>query len=368
MRSPNSNHVAGEQPQAEILHIIPKLSTEARSVSSYAFHIAKKLWQDYQIASHFLVCQRSDGDPLTEGDFPVFILPQKTSRSFAEQIPARISHILVHYSGASYAKGKMDAPFWLQEGLQMVVRSRQLPVFLLFHDLPSADLNQMKWVNPIGGMVAYRIAKQADVAIAFNVRLQAILGKWLQRDVRCIPQSAYMRELRFVPSLCDRYQRAVVMGSHSHLHRYERKWETVVEACQHLDIDEIYDIAPTLQVQVATAPNFDWMDTGKMLPGDVAYVLLNSRVGFFSHRTATNLEDSEIFAAYCAHGLLPIGLDGVPDAIGSLQLGTHYLQIPVPLAYTSEEKLQAIADRAHQWYRDHRWYQHARFFASLILD
>jgi hypothetical protein len=368
MRSPNPNQVAGEQPQKVVLQIIPKLSPEVRSASNYAFHLAKKLWQEYQIASHFLVCQSKDGSSIPETDFPVVLLPQKTSKSFLDQISPAVTHIIVHYSGAAYAKGKMDAPFWLQEGLQAVVRSRPIRVLMVFHDMPAAEFQQMKWVNPIGGMVAYRIAKQADVAIALNVRLRAILEKWLQREVCCLPQSTYMGEPPRISPLRDRYRRAVVMGSHSHFHRYEQKCDILAQICNQLHIQEIYDIEPTLQFQVANAPNFCWQNTGKLQPSDIGHILLNAWVGFFSHRTASNLEDSEIFTAYCAHGLVPISIDGVTSGIHSLQLGTHYLQVPIPAANTGEDKLQAIADCAHQWYRDRRWYQNARFFASLILD
>ncbi len=371
MRSPNPNQVAGEQPQKVVLQILPKLSTEIGSASNYAFHLAKKLWQEYQIASHFLVCQSKDGFSIPETDFPVVLLPQKTSKSFVDQVSPTITHIIVHYSGAAYAKGKMDAPFWLQEGLQAVVRSRQVRVLLVFHDMPAAEFQQMKWVNPIGGMVAYRIAKQADVAIALNVRLQAILKKWLQREVRCLPQSPYMGESPAVSPLRDRYRRAVVMGSHSHLHRYEQKCDILVQICRQLGIQEVYDIGPSLQVQVANAPKFCWQHTGKMQPSEIGHILFNAWVGFFSHRTASNLEDSEIFTAYCAHGLVPISIDEITNGtngIGSLQLGTHYLQVPIPTADTGEDNLQAIADRAHQWYCDRRWNQNVRFFASLMLD
>jgi hypothetical protein len=365
MRSPNPNQVAGEQPQKSVLQIIPKVSTEICSVSNYAFHLAKKLWQDSQISSHFLVCQVSDRASVTQTDFPVLILPQKTSKSFLEQIPPEVTHILLHYSGAAYAKGKMDAPFWLQEGLQAVRRSRQVQVLVIFHDMPVAEFQQMKWVNPIGGMVAYRIAQQADVAIALNVRLQAILEKWLQREVRCLPQPDYLEKPPIIPPLRDRYRRAVVLGSHSPLRCHQQKCDDVAQTCRDLGMQEIYDIAPTLQVQVATSPQFDWVDRGKMQPSEIGWILLNAWIGFFSAKTASHLERSETFAAYCAHGVVPIGMNGVPETVGSLKRGTHYLQIPV-VTKTNEDRLQGVADRAHQWYRDRCWHRNAQFVAALI--
>ena len=58
------------------------------------------------------------------------------------------------------------------------------------------------------------------------------------------------------------------------------------------------------------------------------------------------LLDRSIFAAYCAHGMVPICAADAPAA-GDRTSPPH------AAPETPGEHHQAVADRAHRWYRDH---------------
>ena len=80
---------------------------------------------------------------------------------------------------------------------------------------------------------------------------------------------------------------------------------------------------------------------------DAPAVFGESLAGFFTY-PAPYLGKSGIFAAYCAHGLVPVTTadNRRPNADG-LQAGIHYL------VGTEGNPPEAVARAAHAWYRQH---------------
>jgi hypothetical protein len=94
----------------------------------------------------------------------------------------------------------------------------------------------------------------------------------------------------------------------------------------------------------------------------VSELLAGSLAGFVGY-PAPFLAKSTIFAAYCAHRVLPI------CAWSRSRNGE-----PVPPFWTPREgedvipgHLQALADRAHTWYGGHTASRHAVAFSDLLF-
>jgi hypothetical protein len=96
--------------------------------------------------------------------------------------------------------------------------------------------------------------------------------------------------------------------------------------------------------------------------------LLNSLAGFFDYNP-DYLAKSTIFAAYCAHGLLPVSARCSTLPLDRIEAGKHYW---IPEDQTKGWKnlveLQVIADNAHTWYQTHNLSVQAKTFAAVFTN
>jgi hypothetical protein len=76
------------------------------------------------------------------------------------------------------------------------------------------------------------------------------------------------------------------------------------------------------------------------------------------------LPKSGIFAAYCAHGVLPVCVwDGRQPGDGTPATGRHYWDgVPARAG-----NFQAMAEAARAWYLEHSSQQQAETFRRLVL-
>jgi len=77
------------------------------------------------------------------------------------------------------------------------------------------------------------------------------------------------------------------------------------------------------------------------------------------------LGKSTIFAAYCAHGLLPVSAKGSKLPVDGIESGKHYW---IPDSLNNLDEVQAIAQNAHQWYQPHSLSLQAKTFAINLTD
>ncbi len=134
-------------------------------------------------------------------------------------------------------------------------------------------------------------------------------------------------------------------------------------ACRRLAIEEICDVGPpisTVPGRVGPAA----VSCRGLLPGEeVSALLASSRAGYIAY-PAYFLPKSTIFAAYAAHGVLPVR--GWPRARerppGELRPNVHFWE---PLADQAGDP-GAIAAAAREWYLGHRLEVQAAAFARLL--
>jgi hypothetical protein len=95
--------------------------------------------------------------------------------------------------------------------------------------------------------------------------------------------------------------------------------------------------------------------------------LLNSIAGFFDYNPDF-LAKSGIFAAYCAHGLLPVSARCSALPVDSIEAGKHYWMPDGSTTGLKELELQAIANNAHTWYQTHNLSVQARIFYKHLTN
>jgi hypothetical protein len=139
--------------------------------------------------------------------------------------------------------------------------------------------------------------------------------------------------------------------------QYRRSLES---ACSDLRVEQILDIGPPLgflpelPVPVRTC--------GRLEAAEVAGLLRQCRFGFSSYPTAW-LGKSGIFAAYCAHGCIPVA----PAECRQAEIGrgggapVHFCDTPA-----SATEWPLLQRRVRDWYWPHSLQNQAKHYAALI--
>jgi hypothetical protein len=126
-----------------------------------------------------------------------------------------------------------------------------------------------------------------------------------------------------------------------------------------VDVGEPVGMEPNIALQVE--------EKGPRPATEVSHFLAESMAGFLTY-FEDSLAKSGIFAAYCAHGMLPVMAGrgaSEPDGISS---GSEYLSVLDMPENMTEAEMQTVADNAQLWYRKHSLEETAANMAGLILE
>jgi hypothetical protein len=356
--------------------IVPRLPPAFDGVGDYALNLARQLHQDFGIKTHFII-----GDPTWEGveeieGFPISVLPVRSTAAVLSALFNSLSAtVLLHYVGYGYAK--RGCPVWLVNGLQQwqaTGASRLLVT--MFHEIYASGPPWASsfWLSSMQRNLASRLAVLSNRCLtstqAYAKLLNELsLGK--HTEIPTLPVFSNIGEPQQVLPLTERDHRVVVFGSPSNRRRvYQESLAQLELTCKLLGISEIWDIGPPTSLTLSTINGIPVVELGQRSTAEISSFLSNSLVGFFDYPCdyrvkSTYLTKSTIFAAYCAHGLLPISAQyNMP--IDGIEAGKQYW-IPEEQT-TSLQGLQAIADRAHAWYQTHNLSVQAKTFAALISE
>jgi hypothetical protein len=146
---------------------------------------------------------------------------------------------------------------------------------------------------------------------------------------------------------------------------YSQHSKQLVDACSALQIECILDIGPPIGIKPDLPLPVIVM--GKQSAKEICRLLSESMAGFVSYSDAY-LAKSSIFAAYCAHGLLPIVARQNRSGLDGIRVGSEYLTALTLSDYIGATEMQAIADRARAWYEKHSLAKTAASLASALRN
>ena len=356
----------------KILQIVPRIAPDVDGVGDYTLSLAQELRDRYQIVSDFLVVRPSNQTQPSVDGFTVHCLANHTVAAVLEQIPEDVATVILQYSNYPYLLGKLDAPTWLVVAL-MLLKQRGLSVLVMFHEFPTLQYQRLRLPNPIQRRVSRGLAQVADIVVTNNAAFQHTLANWTKTPVRCIPNFSTIGEVQQVPPLRDRDRTLIIFGSTDRGRIYRSNLEGVRQICQKLDIHTLYDIGHPIEWDSTSLnANVTVIKTGLLPATAVSKLMFTAFAGIFDYRRfPNNLAKSTVYAAYCAHGLLPLcNLGALPPQDGSLA-GRHYLDTQSLLQHSnltaeSLSRLQRIADNAYAWYGTHTMAKCADQYASFI--
>jgi hypothetical protein len=228
------------------------------------------------------------------------------------------------------------------------------------------------WLSPLQKNLAARVAKLSDRCVTsrqgYAQQLHE-LSPGKHEKIPTLPVFSNIGEPKQVPPLAKRDRRIVVFGSPSNrLRVYQESSPQLELTCQLLKIEEILDIGPPKPLVLSSVNGVPVVELGERSATEISRFLLNSFAGFFNY-TPEYLAKSGMFAAYCAHGLLPVSHVGSPFPVDGIIEGKNFW---TPQHKTdgliSLESLQAIADQARAWYQTHNLSVQAQTFAPLLAN
>lgn len=345
----------------EVLQLSPRLPPAIDGIGDYAIALARGL-QQHDIHTHFMTLKQGNE---SAGHFPISDLPTHSPQAFVDAIPAQIQAVLLHYSDYPYDP-KFGAPFWLVNALTAMQQQRSLPLLIVFHEFPSFYLLKKTFYRfPWQQQVAWKLASLANGIVTNNAVTKTILAKRLQQPLINLPVFSNIGELPKPMPLTQRQKRLIVFGTAGRRARiYQRSRAMLIHSCHLLGIEEICDIGPPLALQQPDIGGIPLIQTGEQPAEAISQLLSDSLAGIVYSTDNKRLAKSGVFATYCAHGLVPIVTQEQSPIMDGLQGQTHFLFAGLQAQSLSMERLQAIAQEAHQWYNQHNQMNTVKYFAS----
>ncbi|WP_373529161.1 glycosyltransferase family 1 protein [Nostoc sp.] len=356
-----------------IIAIVPRLPPAIDGLGDYGLNLAVQLRQDFGLVSDFII-----GDPNWSGDsfvrgFTVKQVAEQSSAALLELLPNEEhlrTTVLLHYVGYGYAK--RGCPIWLVEGLEhwrKAGSSRYLVT--MFHEIYAfgSIWTSQFWTSPLQRNLAARLVRLSDRCLTSKQGYAEIitkLGQGKHPQVPALPVFSNVGEPENLTSLSERPRRLVIFGGIGPRSRvYQKSQLALQRTCLELNIDEILDIGPPLDFEIDSVNGIPVNCVGVKSAEEISDLLSNSVVGFFNYHTEY-LTKSTIFAAYCAHRLLPIGTWYKGQDVDGLEAGKHYWLGDKYLHTMNLSAGQTIADNAYAWYQQHQLSVQASTFINYL--
>jgi hypothetical protein len=360
----------------QIISIVPRLPPAIDGVGDYALNLARQLKKDFDLETHFIVGNPTRVDAKDSQEFPANQVKLYSAENLLGLLPnncQQTSTVLLHYVGYGYAK--RGCPFWLINALEKWRTANiNCSLVTMFHEVYATGpiWSSSFWLSPLQKNLAMRLSRLSDRCLTSKqgyAQMLRELSGGKQIEISALPVFSNIGEPKSVPALIERPKRLVIFGSSSNRQRvYQRSRNALENTCQELEIEEILDVGPATGLDLSSINGIPVVQMGKRTAAEISAIMLNSRAGFFDYHTEY-LSKSTIFAAYCAHGLIPIGTFYSDLQVDGLEAGKQYWLADRPTGKLNLDKGQAIANQAYVWYQNHNLSAQAKlFFTYLNFD
>jgi hypothetical protein len=215
--------------------------------------------------------------------------------------------VLLHYVGYGYAPD--GAPRWLVEALERWrSQHRGSRLVTIFHEVYASGppWRRAFWHFAAQRRLAARLFRLSDAAVTTVDLYAEILSQWGPREkITVLPVFSTVGEPQTVPAPGERNQTIALFGGAGNRRRaYGRFRADLERAVRTLEITEILDLGAPADAPSRVA-GIPVRQLGVLTASEVSGHLLQASAGFLSYPPAL-LGKSTVYAAYCAHGVLPV--------------------------------------------------------------
>jgi len=138
--------------------------------------------------------------------------------------------------------------------------------------------------------------------------------------------------------------------------------EAIRKACQTFQIESVIAFG---KKPVDSPIGLPVKNVGMLSAIEMAALLMESRIGYLDYFDGY-LAKSGIFAAYCAHGLVPLLLRNNHSEADGLEPGKHFWTATALPSETGVVAQRSVADHVRKWYGRHSVTWTARTFADKL--
>jgi hypothetical protein len=351
-----------------LIQLVSTFPPHVCGIGDYAFRLAPAL-RTLGIDSSFLAAMR--GNVVGERDIDGFVarsLPEQSAEALDEALSSDAADILLlHYNGYGYAE--RGAPVWLVQGLRRwKAGASRRRLVVMFHEVWAfgPPWTSPFWLFPLQRAIAAAILGLAD-AFLTSADLYAARLRTLAPDrspVAVLPVPSNIGEPNNLPLIETREPLAVVFGQHFARERVYAHIADFMPILRAAGIEGILDIGPSVSDRAIAQCPLPVTRCGYLQPASASAAMLDARFGLVDYRLDLAAK-SGIFAAYAAHGLVPLVRSTTSKEADGLRHGinlVHTCKGPMP-----GEAMQRLAAAAHLWYQDHA-VEHAALRFAQALD
>ena len=354
-----------------VFQIVPRLPPAIDGLGDYAFHLAVELRESLKCATTFIV-----GDPdwrgAETGEFEIRKIRARAADAILESMGSDSSSepqcAVLHY--VNYAYAKRGCPLWLVEACERwSKRSPSRRLITVFHEL-YADGPPWKsefWLSSVQVHLAKKLHRLSSVSVtSLNGYAQKLAG-WARKRIVIMPVFSNVGEPAGVRPLEERGRYGVVFGGRESRRRvYERHFSDLARTCENLQLDAICDVGPPLNLKQDRVGRARLLQLGELRADEVSTRLSNAVAGIFDYSQG-RWAKSGIFAAYCAHGVIPICMSHANSESDGITKDMYCLATETGTSRVAREA-SSIAARAQGWYRTHTRRGCAEKIAALLNE
>lgn len=267
--------------------------------------------------------------------------------------------VFLHY--VNYGFAPRGCPFWLIDGLeQWKRRNPRSRLVIMFHELYASGppWRSSFWLSPIQRHLAGRLARLSDHAITSSELYRRELAVWAparREQILVWPVFSTIGEPAESTPWDSRQPYLAVLGragTEARAYGYHR--QALATMARALNIEEIIDIGPRSRPVSSQVEGIRVRTTGQLPREEVSKLLSSCRAGFLDYPSDV-LGKSTVFAAYCAHGVVPVITHVRGTGLDELREGEHFLLARAQAADPSPSQgiLENISKAAFDWYCGH---------------
>jgi hypothetical protein len=349
-----------------LVQIVPRLPPATCGLGDHALMLADQWWQKHALQSRFLVADPNWHPPVPAPAWVARRMDRSPPPWLEEMVALGPVAMVLHYSGYGYAK--RGAPLWL---LAAVRRFRGLCPetrwITMFHELHASGpvTSSAFWMQPLQRWVVRRLCQLSDVARTSNEIMQRILEPMVG------PQTVLLPPLPVFSNLGESADRTPWSQREHRLVLFSsnlgggdpgsRFWERLRLDLQVLGIQQVTLVGRPVQTP-------DWPDVTFSQPGfldaaEAARLLRSSAYGY-AMLSPLLLAKSGVFAAFAAHGVVPVLPEAETVLPDGLRSGTHFL-CPQRMSGSAESlQMEKVSAAIWQWYQPHNLAHTAAAYAE----
>jgi hypothetical protein len=345
-----------------LIHVVPRRTAEPDGVADYASALARALRAYRGVNSVFLSGTPSVGAMAVEDDWKTVCVPKRKAQILTDTVQLLSAEtnaraVVLHFSGYGYEK--RGVPLWLIQGLRIWKRcAGGMPLLTIFHELYATGRPWQSafWVSPLQRHIARSILNLSWAAITPTDLYSKRLSEWRDGDatkITAMPVFSNVGEPGCGSAPCARTAAAVVFGLAGVEDRlfgiYRSEIERIVSA---LGIEKVFDVGPRLSSIPRILAGTPVISKGVLPQRAVSELLQQARFGFLAYPLDL-IGKSGVFAAYAAHGVVPIVFSDKQGSFDGLQPSRHFLDGLRFGTRVDAEDLASIQGKLFTWYTSH---------------